>query len=114
MVKWADFLISAVRRTPDRERIDQVRFHEDLGDQVGPPGVASRTQVVADIKSGRTYCTIIRNTQGKWEKGNDVHVVAVGRDEFPPNGSQHGSHRQPRQFARILGRLSEGPGSCGQ
>lgn len=81
MAKWADFLISAVRYSADGTHIERVRVHEDLGDKVGSAKESLRTEVVRNIKSGKTYVTIFKS-QNEWNKGQDVHRIKVGNEEF--------------------------------
>jgi len=81
MEKWADFLISAVRYSADGTHIEKVRVHEDKGDTVGSPSESLRTEVVNNIKNGKTYVTIFKE-QDKWKKGQDVHIIKVGNEEF--------------------------------
>ena len=82
MDKWADFLISAVRYSADDTHIERVRVHEDLGDKVsGSPTESLRTEVVKNIKNGKTYVTIFKSQAG-WNKGQDVHIIKVGNEEF--------------------------------
>ena len=82
MAKWADLLISAVRYSADETHIEMVRVHEDLGENVGSPKVSSRTDVVNNIKSGLTYLTILKTAEGNWRKGQEVHTIKVGNEEF--------------------------------
>jgi len=51
-VKWADFLISAVRYDADKTHIERVRVHEDLGEKVGSPKELPRVDVVKTSKVG--------------------------------------------------------------
>ena len=81
-VRWADFLISAVRYTADRNRISKARVHEDLGTTVGHPFEESRSDVIKKLEAGKTYCTIIQSTSGNWKKGQTVHVAVVDGDKF--------------------------------
>jgi len=81
MEKWADFLISAVRYSADETHIERVRVHEDLGDKIGSAKESSRTEVVKNIKNGKTYVTIFKGQNG-WKKGQDVHIIQVGNEEF--------------------------------
>jgi hypothetical protein len=76
MAKWADYLISEVHYYND-EFISQLKVHEDLGDTVGQANVWDREKVVYSINNGTSFCTILKNSEGKWNKGADVHVVFV-------------------------------------
>ena len=82
MSKWADYLISAVKYDSNHERIESVKTHKDKGDTVGSGFIEKRSQVVSNIESGYSYCTILRNKEDKWNKGEDVHVVKVDGEKF--------------------------------
>jgi hypothetical protein len=81
MVKWADFLISAIRYHADRTHIDRVRVHEDSGENVGSVQESTRSAVVANIKKGVIYMTIFKK-DNNWQKGQDVRIIKVGSEEF--------------------------------
>jgi len=82
MAKWADLLISAVRYSADETHIETVRVRKDLGESVGTAKECSRSDVVKNIKSGLTYLTILKSEKGKWRKGQEVHTIKVGNEEF--------------------------------
>lgn len=81
MEKWADYLISAVRYEDD-QHIDCVKVRRDLGDKVGKGSVQKRSWVVSKIESGNSFITIFKNEEGKWRKGQDVHIVPVNGKKF--------------------------------
>ena len=58
MSKWANFVISAVRRGPELGKISQVQIHEDRGEDFGPPQIVDKQIVASDIKKGNRYITI--------------------------------------------------------
>ena len=82
MAKWADLLISAVRYNADKTRIEGVRVRKDLGDKIGPANESTRAAVVKNIKNGVSYMTILKGKDGKWNKGQEVHIIKVKNEEF--------------------------------
>ena len=82
MAKWADYLISAVRYNDDHEKIVKVIRHEDKDSSVGTGEERTRSSVVGDLQNDITYCTIIKNNDGKWNKGAEVHIVYVNSIAF--------------------------------
>ncbi|MFW6116392.1 MAG: DUF3892 domain-containing protein [bacterium] len=76
MDKWADFGISHVRYDSSGMHITRVRIHKDLGDTFAPSQEMARSEVVLEIERGTTFVTITRSN-GKWRKGEDVHIVKV-------------------------------------
>lgn len=62
--------------------VQVVNVYEDKGDAIGNATEWSRTQVVSELDRGKTFVTILRNTKGKWRKGQDVHIITVNRVKY--------------------------------
>lgn len=77
MEKWADYGISAVRYNDDRTHIVNVKVREDKGDGFGPAEEWSRKEVVSAMEVGTSFVTILKGSDGKWQKGQDVHIITV-------------------------------------
>ncbi len=77
MTKWADYCISAVRYNEDKTHIVKVKVHSDNGDTIGNSSEWKREKVVTEIEGGTIFVTIFKSTDGKWNKGQDVHIVKV-------------------------------------
>lgn len=77
MNKWADYGISSVEYNAQRTHIVKVKVHLDNGDTIGAAEEWSRSQVVSSIEQGKTFTTILKGTDGRWKKGQDVHIVTV-------------------------------------
>jgi len=82
MAKWADFGISAVRYSTDETHIDKVKVHEDKDTTMGPGVEKTRKQVIAGMKLGQTYVTILKGSDEKWKRGQDIHIIVVDGEEF--------------------------------
>ncbi len=50
MAKWADYLISAVRYSPDHRLITEIKQIEDAEDSVGKESVVTKSVIAANIK----------------------------------------------------------------
>ena len=81
MVKWADFLISAVRYSADHKYITELRQHEDLDGSVGEGIIVKREDVADSIKRGKSYRTIF-NSDPKWKIGDEVRTFMVDGEFF--------------------------------
>jgi len=77
MAKWADYLISAVSYNSKHTHIDQVKASKDLGESLGEEKVYNRETIVNSIKKDITFCTIIKNSEGRWNKGQKVFIINV-------------------------------------
>lgn len=82
MAKWADYLISAVRYNARHTHIDQVRIHEDMGDNVGEGETYSRQAVVNALYEGTTFVTIFKNDQNSWNIGQKVQIIKVNGTDY--------------------------------
>ena len=82
MAKWADYGISAVRYNSAHTHIDRVKAHPDNGDTIGSPIEKSRQEVISAIKGGTTFVTIIKNSEGKWIKGQPVFIIRINGTEY--------------------------------
>ena len=89
-LKWADFLISKVRYNEKHTHITHLYVHEDLGDTVGEGGTELRRYVVDKINNGYSFCTIVKDHEGKWTKGAKVVIERVDNIDYittKPNGT---------------------------
>jgi hypothetical protein len=76
MAKWADYLISAVRYSPDHRLITEMKQIEDTEDSVGKESVVDKSIVAENIKKRKTYMTII-SEGSNWKKGSKVKIFIV-------------------------------------
>ena len=82
MEKWADYLISEVRYTPDRQRILEVKQHEEIGGSIGEASIVSREDVSSNLKKGRTYITIHSGASENWTIGEKIRRYTVEGEHF--------------------------------
>lgn len=81
LAKWADYLISAVRYNAEHSHLVKVNTYVDSGNGLKNPFKEKREDVIAKLKKGKKYCTIIRKN-GNWKKGQMVHIVLVKEKEY--------------------------------
>jgi len=77
MDKWANYGISAVRYNTEHTHIINVRVHVDNGDTMGSAKEWIRNEVVSAIDKDQTFITIMKDSNGNWAKGQDVHIVSI-------------------------------------
>lgn len=82
MAKWAQYLISEVRYSPDHKRILQVKQHVDLDGEVGEGEIVDRDIVSSNIKKGITYMTIHNGSSTTWKKGDKVRGFRFDGDYY--------------------------------
>ena len=82
MEKWADYLISEVRYTPDRQRILEVKQHEELDGSIGGASIVSREEISSNLKKGCTYITIHSGVSDNWTIGEKIRTFSVEGEHF--------------------------------
>lgn len=79
-MKWADYLISAVKYDSNR-RIVQVRQHKDTGENIEEGEVIDRSTLISNLKHGMKYATIY-NSNSNWKYGEKITLNKSGRENF--------------------------------
>lgn len=82
MNKWADYGISAVKYNAAHTHIDKVRIHLDNGDTIDGPIEYPREAIIAAIKKGTTFVTILKDVNNQWQKGQPVFIIKVNGVEY--------------------------------
>lgn len=82
MAKWADFCISAVQYDADHKHITKAEVRVDNGDSLSQPVVKLRSTIVEELRSGKTYVTIVQNSEAKWNKGQPIKVVLINGKHY--------------------------------
>ncbi len=82
MEKWADYCISAVSYSEDPKHIKEAEVRQEEGNMIGPGKIWSRSQVVSSIESGDSFITILKSEDGKWKRGEDVHIIEVKGEKY--------------------------------
>lgn len=78
MVTWGDYAVTAVQYDEDGSQIVKVKRYDVGEDQLSNGTEKWRSEVVADINvDGYSYTTAFKNDDGRWELGEEIHVVDV-------------------------------------
>lgn len=88
--KWADYLISQVRYNDKHSHITDVIVHVDNGATVGNGNSYKREWVIEKINGNNSFCTILKDADDKWKKGQEVIKDRVHSNDYittKPNGS---------------------------
>jgi hypothetical protein len=76
MNKWADYLISAVRYSDQRQRyITYAKVHEDETRKIGKGYTWNRDEIIAALAAGKSLMTIYKKETGDWIKGSVVNLI---------------------------------------
>ena len=60
MSKWADFVVSGMKKGSGLANISHVQVHEDFGNEFGKPEIIDKKTLASHIKKGKTYLTIYK------------------------------------------------------
>ena len=77
MTKWAEYLISEVRYSPDHHRILQVKQHKDMDGEVGAGEIVDFANVASNLKKGISYMTIHNSSSETWKRGEKIRGFVV-------------------------------------
>ncbi|HZV12354.1 MAG TPA: hypothetical protein VFA55_04005 [Candidatus Kapabacteria bacterium] len=80
--KWADYLIAKVAFEPGGKRIKEVEIAIYKASKLSLPyKIFPREKLVAELKDGMEFCTILHK-DGRWQKDADVKLVVVDGKEY--------------------------------
>tara|TARA_B100000029_G_scaffold152878_1_gene148031 strand:+ start:269 stop:583 length:315 start_codon:yes stop_codon:yes gene_type:complete len=80
--KWADFVVSAIKKGSGLANISHVQIHEDFGTEFGKPEIIDKKTLASHIKKGKKYLTIYKRNQNDWEPGEIINAYVL-------NGNTH-------------------------
>jgi hypothetical protein len=78
MKKWADYLVSAVRF--ENGIITHFKVHIDKGNEIGSGSTWTRNEVLEGISREETFCSIVKDEKGNWQKGRSIYLIRVNGD----------------------------------
>ena len=82
VTKWADFVVSAIKKGSGLANISHVQIHEDLEHGFGPPELIDKKTLASHIKKGKKYLTIYKKNENDWEPGDIINAYVL-------NGETH-------------------------
>jgi len=80
--KWADFVVSAIKKGSGLANISHVQIQEDFGTEFGKPEIIDKKTLASHIKKGKKYLTIYKRNQNDWEPGEIINAYVL-------NGNTH-------------------------
>lgn len=80
MTEWPNYVITAVRY--DGTKIEAVRRRRAQDGELSGPIEIPRRAVAQDLEYEMDYCTAIRDSDGEWVRGDDVHAYELKGDLF--------------------------------
>ena len=77
MSKWADFVVSGMKKGSGLANISHVQVHEDFGNEFGKPEIIDKKTLASHIKKGKTYLTIYKKNETDWEPGEIINTYVL-------------------------------------
>ena len=74
-MKWADFLISAVKYDANH-KIVQARQHRDTGEKIEEGELVDRKTIETNLKHRKNYATIF-SSNANWKLGEKIRIIRV-------------------------------------
>jgi len=80
MSKWADFVVSGMKKGSGLANISHVKVHEDFGTEFGKPEIIDKKTLASHIKKGKKYLTIYKKNETDWEPGEIINAYVLDGD----------------------------------
>ena len=77
MSKWADFVVSGMKKGTGLASISHVKIHEDFGTEFGKPEIIDKKTLASHIKKGKKYLTIYKKNETDWEPGEIINAYVL-------------------------------------
>ena len=77
-----DFLISKVRYNDEHTHIIKVISHKNTEKGFEKGFEETREKVISKLKDEKIYFTIYKKPNGKWKKGEKVHIIKIKNKEY--------------------------------
>lgn len=78
-IKWADYLISAVRYESGSGNriIEYFKVHSDNVNSIGEVRTWSKSELLAALINGKSIATIKKDNEGKWMKCHNIAFYSL-------------------------------------
>ena len=74
MAKWADFVVSAIKKGSGLANISHVQVHEDLENGFGPAILLEKYQLSSKIQKGISFLTVYKKNENEWITGELIRT----------------------------------------
>ena len=82
MTKWADFVVSAIKKGSGLANISHVQIHEDLEHGFGSPELIDKYQLSSKIQKGFTFVTVHKKKEKWWTCKEFYHECDNLREKY--------------------------------
>ena len=74
MAKWADFVVSAIKKGSGLANISHVQVHEDLENGFGSAELLDKYQLSSKIQRGISFITVHKKNENEWIPGELIRT----------------------------------------
>ncbi|HJM45937.1 MAG TPA: hypothetical protein QGF44_03060, partial [Candidatus Nitrosopelagicus sp.] len=82
MTKWADFVVSAIKKGSGLANISHVQIHEDLEHGFGSPELIDKYELSSKIKKGLTFVTVHKKNENEWAVGELIRTYVKDGEAY--------------------------------
>ena len=82
MTKWADFVVSAIKKGSGLANISHVQIHEDLEHGFGSPKLIDKYQLSSKIQKGLTFVTVHKKNENEWAVGELIRTYVKDGEAY--------------------------------
>ena len=82
MTKWADFVISAIKKGSGLANISHVQIHQDLEHGFGPPEIIDKYKLSSKIKKGISFITVYKTDENAWTPGEEIRTYVKDGEAY--------------------------------
>lgn len=81
MTSWGDYAITHVRED-ENGTIVKVKRWEVGEDKIRNKETKTRKQIISSIEVGNDHTTALKNSNGRWDLGEEVHVLEINGSKY--------------------------------
>ena len=82
MTKWADFVVSAIKKGSGLSNISHVQIHEDLEHGFGRPELIDKYQLSSKIQNGISFVTVHKKNENEWTIGKTIRTYVKNGEAY--------------------------------
>ena len=82
MTKWADFVVSAIKKGSGLANISHVQIHEDLEHGFGSPVLIDKYELSSKIQNGLSLVTVHKKNENEWAVGELIRTYVKDGEAY--------------------------------
>ena len=82
MAKWADFVVSAIKKGSGLANISHVQIHEDLENGFGRSELIDKYELSSKIQNGVSFVTVHKKDENEWTVGDNIRTYVKNGEAY--------------------------------